>query len=1425
MTMTAPGVGSSSKLNTELNFNPGWTALLKMTVRYQGDIMLLSKIKPFQSHFSSLRQIGVGFLILCFLFTPQMGLAIDIADVPMATKIQKAPPNIMFVLDNSGSMDVSFMVPGTYQGYWRAHNGKTFYYVFDDPGDHNYGRVLSWAYRGEWQSQWSGMNTVFYNPQVDYKPWPLPDQDLTVDGIERMANADTTNPISNPFFLMDGNSWNDNYTLNLTDVYYSVVGSDTPPIIVDDESEEPGAFTKVDEGGQWNYSPDPLNYNAHAWVMYNGNCTATFTPTIPAGGGDYEVFVFNACYADGMDTRAKYTIAQGDGYSREIIFNQDGNCGEWTQLGTDSYHFSGGTPNYVSVSRHDGSTRVLTVADAIKFSPTGGELIKIYNAHYYTRQWEDTDGDGIEEDTDKFTTYLVNFNSGTREVYRVNDLNADNVIDNGELEFFGNELPESIQPKIYDDDGNVAGVRDAANELQNFANWYSFYRRRELAAKAAVAEVIASTSGVNIGFYSLHRHNGNATRQPVRHVRVPGETNETNTLLSHLYEMHSDNGTPLRRALQNVGRYFDDTDTGDNGLWPADSPYYDEDDGGACQHSFAIVMTDGFWNGGSPGVGNVDEGEGAPYADTYSNTLADVAMYYYKRDLSSSLPDQVPTTDCDQNTKQHMVTFSVSFGLEGTIDMEDMDGKNGLDSPSYKDDPCFLDPSTPKPTWPKIVHDQPSTIDDLWHAAVNGRGEFFSASDPQELVAALTKIIGSIESMNAAEAAVTIDGEVLTSDTRVFGPSYDSATWTGDLKAVKFDEDGNLPYDNNGLIPDSAIEWKASSKLMSLDWDTERNIVTINNNGDGIPFRWTSLSGAQKTLLDNQNVLNYIRGDNDISGFRVRMNKDMATENILGDIVHSSPVLSESGNTVFVGANDGMLHAFNANTGEERFAYIPNLVYANLPKLKEPVYDHRFFVDATPSIWPGVGSDKRTVLVGGLGKGGKGYYALNVTDANTYGPKMEGKIADEVPMWEYPTPGSTDSDMGYSFSKPFIVKSNATGHDWVVIFGNGYNSTSGHAVLYVVDAISGALVKKIDTNVGGDNGLSTPGLVDLQLDYKVDVVYAGDLKGNMWKFDLRDSNTDNWRVDFLGNALFTATGPSSTIQPITTKPAVMKHPTRHGLMVLFGTGKFLGESDRTNTDVQSLYGIWDFSDGDPAEFLGTFNRNGLSKLNPNIQLLEQKIVFQDNFASDESVLTTFGTNGADGSKAKHLLRVTSDNEINWEVEDGKPDPSPDNPPSHAGWFFDMHYEHNYDTRGERLLEDPLIRGGRLIAVTTIPDSSYCSGGGWSIINEFDAADGSRPSSPAFDVTGAESDGKILVNASDRINLGDLPGVSGEDEYVAATGILKPGGGILHLSESSIVELPGRAPKLEKKILSSSSGKNVEIVERAPRRGITFWREH
>ena len=305
------------------------------------------------------------------------------------------------------------------------------------------------------------------------------------------------------------------------------------------------------------------------------------------------------------------------------------------------------------------------------------------------------------------------------------------------------------------------------------------------------------------------------------------------------------------------------------------------------------------------------------------------------------------------------------------------------------------------------------------------------------------------------------------------------------------------------------------------------------------------------------NALNYLRGDNSNEELNGGTLRDRYSK--LGDIVHSSPIF-ENG-VLYTGGNDGMLHAFAAADdepsagavgGEELFAYVPNLVFDHLSDLTDPDYTHKYYVDLTVSVESGVNIHgsigtpvSTTLLVGGLGKGGRGYFALDVTDAATIA--NEAALAGKV-MWEFPS--GTDNDMGYTYSKPAIVESydsSVGSNGWIVIFGNGYNSPSGKAVLYIVNPENGNVIEKIDTAVAGCNGLSTPVPVDVDYDDKVDYVYAGDLRGNMWKFDLTDPDHTNWEIAFYDGAdqpLFTARGPGGTTQPITAKPDVMYHPIR-----------------------------------------------------------------------------------------------------------------------------------------------------------------------------------------------------------------------------------------------------------------------------------------
>ena len=341
----------------------------------------------------------------------------------------------------------------------------------------------------------------------------------------------------------------------------------------------------------------------------------------------------------------------------------------------------------------------------------------------------------------------------------------------------------------------------------------------------------------------------------------------------------------------------------------------------------------------------------------------------------------------------------------------------------------------------------------------------------------------------------------------------------------------------------------------------------------------------------------------------------------LGDIIHSAPSYvsapgagypdSMESNTyssfaaayasrpamIYVGANDGMLHAFSATTGREALAYVPTPVYKNLSALTasslssvagEPVA-HHYQVDASPTVSDVYyGGAWHTLLAGGMGAGGQGVFALDVTDPTAFTQAN----ASSIVRWEFTD--ANDVDMGYVFSQPLMVKTN--NGRWSVLVGNGYNnseddgslSSSGHAILYVLDAQTGAVRAKIDTGSGSaatPNGLSGPIGVDTNGDGVVDVVYAGDLFGNLWKFDLSGSSPGAWNVAFSGAPLFTTPG-----QPITVRPDVTRFTTG-GYLVTFGTGRYIDVSDNTSVEAESFYGIRDA--GSPAGGLANLVRQSI----------------------------------------------------------------------------------------------------------------------------------------------------------------------------------------------------------------------------------------
>ena len=450
---------------------------------------------------------------------------------------------------------------------------------------------------------------------------------------------------------------------------------------------------------------------------------------------------------------------------------------------------------------------------------------------------------------------------------------------------------------------------------------------------------------------------------------------------------------------------------------------------------------------------------------------------------------------------------------------------------------------------------------------------------------------------------------------------------------------------------------------------------------------------------------------------------------------------------IYVGANDGMLHGFDAATGVEKFAYIPVSAYPKLAELTESEYEHSYIVDGSPRVLDAyIDNTWKSILVSSTAAGGKSVFAIDVTNPTGMGAANF--------LWEFSTASNATDKLGVAMSQPAIARVAAGANKWVAVFGNGYNS--GDTVkLFVVDLKTGTLIKAINTGVSGvDNGLATPVPVDVNNDRVTDFVYAGDLKGNLWKFDLSGANTGQWDVAYktgsVPTPLYKVVDLDGNPQPITSRPTVGVHP-KGGYMVYFGTGKYFENSDGllpVTPAVQDFYGIRD----NGASFVG------------RDKLLSQSIDF-------EGEATT-----ANGSTSTNKIRIVSNNSVGT-------------PPTY-GWHLPL-YPPSKTRTGERVVSQPVLRNGRIIFATIIPSESVCGFGGSSWLMELDADTGGRIGGPVLDING---DGK--VNALDvALYQGD---------YYPASGIGSP----------EMIKTPGivGAGELEYKYTSGTSGTIGVITE-------------
>lgn len=910
-------------------------------------------------------------------------------------------------------------------------------------------------------------------------------------------------------------------------------------------------------------------------------------------------------------------------------------------------------------------------------------------------------------------------------------------------------------------------VNASAAAIQtNYANWFSYYRTRMLAMKSAAGRAFVNVNeSFRVGFMTINTGN-NASLLNIAPFTPANKT----AWYNRFYGIpQTGSSTPLRTALNRIGQLYQ-TGAMANVAGETDPVTHE------CQKNYTLLSTDGKWNDGSAGVGNRDAtvpalpatvstltvGGGWPFpiregATAAPDTLADIAMRYWVTDLRPGLANNVPSDVADPATWQHMTTYTLGFGVKGTL--------------AYPGALPGLTAGTTR--WPTPVSDADTTIDDLWHTGINGFGGYLSAQDPNQLVLSLQDMLTNVASRVTSSSSVASNTTQLRTGARVYQARFDSGDWTGQLLSYTLDSAGAIA---------GTFEWDAATKLSSqAGVNTDSRVIFTRNTStnSGVPFQWGSLSASQQDALRTpptggaldtaavgQQRLEYLRGWSANEGITAGLFRDRPVGKLLGDIIESSPLFigapqagySDSQHpgylafrqsyisrnpVIYVGANDGMVHGFDASaqidvngvsvptatSGNEVLAYVPGRLFSKLSKLTGQTYNssHQYYVNSSPMMGDvdfsaGAGTNWHTVLVGGLAHGGQGYYALDVTNPNTFSEANAGSLA----LWEFTD--SDDSDLGYTFNQPTIDPlRNVSGqivqmnnNKWAVILGNGYNnteadghaSTTGHAALYILffSGTPGAWSQgvnyiKIDTNsgtVGSPNGLSTPRPIDENGDGKVDKIYAGDLNGNLWKFNVSAAAPASWAVDNSGSPLFVA-AIGATRQPITSAPAVVRHPDG-GNFVVFGTGKFIETADATGPfTTQSLYGIRDFG--------------GTSVARAN--LVQQSIL---STVAGTQIDPVTGLPVDSGM----VFRSGTNNAVNYAGGD-------------KGWYMNLPV-----ATGESMPFNPLTTSGLVLFSTVAPSSNPCAFGGESFVMALDIYTGTAGGYGSFD---ADNDGSYSTTES------------------------------------------------------------------------------
>jgi type IV pilus assembly protein PilY1 len=951
--------------------------------------------------------------------------------------------------------------------------------------------------------------------------------------------------------------------------------------------------------------------------------------------------------------------------------------------------------------------------------------------------------------------------------------------------------------------------RTLVEERQNIANFFSFYRTRMSKVKSALTRAFASSvlpdNSVRLAFQTLGgctSFSGSNCKPRTsqaytsdNRIRILDAAQRAN-FWNFQTRISPDFSTPLRETMVRAGEYFKTSGV--------QSPYASVPGTAefpvlSCRRNYHVLLTDGQWNGGAGmNASGLDRSTFAlPDGVTYTaippfrgnagsgtlTTLSDIALHYWKTDLQPSMLNDVNPLIRVQGTStahgtaiaeywnpindpatwQHMTNFTIGVDLSDTLNPQGQFPAWG--GSTYATNiggyGAVLNGTRAWPT----MNDFDDRTYDLWHAAVNSRGDFFSADNPASVEKAFRDIIQQILSAGSQGQTVGGSSPNVKAGDGVYRGSYGSDL-SGSLAKTSVNVNGKeLP----GTI------WEAGTLLRARN--SNSRVILTHNGSAPSAFRWGSLSAAQQAALNSLNGVADTRGEARVDWLRGDITLELGQPGAgspatsfrargasgLGSIVNSAPVVVGKGSAgfadasyrsyvtgvsrtrtpvVYVGANDGMLHGFKDADGQEVMAYVPKGVYERLSDLTDIAYTSRFYVNGSPfSTDVFAGGSWRTLLGGIMSGGGKGLFVLDVSNPTAF---SESNPAQSVLL---DMSASDDADLGNIYGN--APTSSSTGQSLlftklqngknVLIVGNGVNSASEKPVLFVflLDNLPAGgnwilnthyfKLEPTGAGVAGSNGLSMPVPVDTDGDNLIDTIYAGDLKGNLWKFVADTSAPSGLKIANSGTPLFTGPPSGGKPQPITSAPTPYLHPLG-GSMVIFGTGQLIQDSDPNNAQVQTIYGVWDKP--------GVTTTAGIGSL------------------VAQTILTTF-------AGATNTFRNTSANKVDYAA--GK-----------RGWYI------NLPTGGERVVAGGQLLGRGVLIPTVIPataNGETCtpgvSPGFWMY---FDAISGAAPQVALYDTNG---DGKITAadqkNSGMSVNNGEAkPFISKAFDSVGGAGQPPPG---------------------------------------------------